>query len=361
MKIYLIILGCLLLAFPLSAEKPPQTEPSPILSFYDFENPVPSGPHTFWLREREGRVDLSSMYRVSGERSLHLREEAADGDFPEFLVYFRNTNQGAVFVQFYLLIADPEERLNIGLAGQRWFLNRERHGQAVWLRTEDSMLRHHDAESWEDLFAPQPFVWYFVDLVYDVDRGTYDLAIFQEGVEKPLVDLRNQRGYNDQNASAVRYFSFIGDFEDTGRFDYFVDDLLIATDPAVLQKPFVAPGRRRFFVDLLAGPRPKLAKTEREALLGEARVILRDENRLAAALNDPEMMKRLDRAGDEAFALGDLNLAEEIWEQLRFRLSSRSSSLILKLADVAHQRGDFEREQELREWIYGRLDFEEMR
>lgn len=56
----------------------------------------------------------------------------------------------------------------------------------------------------------------------------------------------------------VRYFSFIGDLEDEGRFSYFVDDLLVATDPSVRLEPFVAPGRRRYFVEIFAGERPAL-------------------------------------------------------------------------------------------------------
>ena len=35
-----------------------------VIAYYDFEESVPSGPNTYWLREKEGRVDLSATYRV---------------------------------------------------------------------------------------------------------------------------------------------------------------------------------------------------------------------------------------------------------------------------------------------------------
>ena len=48
----------------------------------------------------------------------------------------------------------------------------------------------------------------------------------------PLLDLRDQRNTCDQDDSSVKYFSFIGDFEDQGRFAYYIDDLLVAAEPA---------------------------------------------------------------------------------------------------------------------------------
>ena len=58
----------------------PQT--SPILAAYDFEQPGPSGPDTFWVRQRDGgAVALSDAFRVSGERSLHISEVPGNRDF----------------------------------------------------------------------------------------------------------------------------------------------------------------------------------------------------------------------------------------------------------------------------------------
>ena len=335
-------------------------EPSPILAFYDFEESVPSGPSTFWLREREGSVDLSTAFRVRGERSLHLREVAGDRDFSEFLVYFDERSTGAVFVQFYLLLTDPGETLNVGLAGTRWFLNPIRDGHAVWIQSGDGELRHRPAAGFRKLFEPRAFVWYFVDLIYDIDRGRYDLAIYEEGFEEPVADLRGERNFADSEASSVRYFSLIGDLEDLDGFDFFVDDLLIATDPEILQKPFVAPGRRQWFVDLFRSHRPPLDADHRENVLDEARDALdRSFDPLALPADSPRL-ERLETAADLAFDRRDLDLAQRLYEQLSQRPEMRVR-LWLKMADIAHLRGDAERERNLRESIYGRLDLEENR
>ena len=280
---------------------------SPVLAEYDFEAPTPSGPDTFWVRQpADAEVALSTAFRRSGERSLHVSEVDGNRDFAEFLAYFPERREGSVFVQFYLLLTDPEQRFNLGLAGAAWFLSIEPHGHAVWMQTADGFLRHRHEDGWQDLFAPRPFAWYFVDLVFDVDRGRYDLRIYEEGVEEPVLDLRRVPGLNGHPGSSVRYLSFIGDLEDAGRFDFFVDDLLIASDPAVLNRPFVAPGRRSLFVDSLAVAEPAdLSEAQLEDLLWQTRSWL---DRLA--VGDPQVpLKRLEAAADAAFRSGALELA----------------------------------------------------
>ncbi len=333
-----------------------QPETSLILAAYDFEEPTPSGPDTFWVREPNGgEVALSRAFRVSGERSLHITEVEGNRDFAEFLAYFRERRDGAVFIQFYLLVTDPEQRFNFGLAGPEWFLSTAKHGHAIWLQTADGFFRHRPRDGWQELIEPRPFAWHFIDMVYHADRGTYDLAIYEEGLEEPLVDLRGHRSMNGHPGSAVKFFSVIGDLEDAGRFDFFVDDLLIATHPAVLQKPFVAPGRRRFFVDTLAaGPRRDLSESEREDLFWLARRWL---DQLAGEV-DRATLKHLEEAGDEAFWAGELDLAEEIYRSLQV-VSDRRLRMLLKLSDVKHLRGDVAGERALRESIYGRLEYEE--
>ena len=333
-------------------------EASPILAFYDFEGPSPSGPDTFWVRESgDGEVALSSAFRYQGERSLHISEVPGNRDFAEFLAYFREAREGAVFLQFYLLLTDPEQRFNFGLAGSNWFLSPERHGQAIWLQTDQGFFRHRAYDGWESLFEPRSFAWYFVNIVYHVDRGSYDLAIFEEGLEEAMIDLRGVRSMNGHKDSAVRYFSLIGDLEDAGRFDFFVDDLIIATDPAVLQKPFVAPGRRQFFVDLLrAGPAAELSPEQRQDLFWQARRWL-DE---LAENGENVDLRKLESAADEAFNAGRLDLAETIYTRLA-EIPYGPVRMDLKLADIRYLRGDLEGERALRESIYGRLELEEAR
>ncbi len=357
------VLAVLLVAAPLAAKGPRlnhQVHPvaSPILARYDFEESTPSGPDTFWVRESgDGEVALSRAFRVSGERSLHISEVPGNRDFAEFLAYFRDTREGAVFIQFYLLLTDPGQRFNFGLAGEKWFLSLERHGQAIWLQTDDGYLRHRTADGWQDLFAPTPFSWYFVDIVYHVDLGRYDLAIYEESGRDALVDLRKIGSMNGHPGSAVKFFSLIGDLEDAGRFDFFVDDLTIATDPEVLQEPFVAPGRRRYFVDSLAvGRLEPRSEWQRDLLFQWAR----------ETLEDPEWepskraLDRLEKAGDQAFRAGELRLARRVYERLRTS-PDRAGRALLKLADVLYLEHDFEGERSLRESIYGRLEPEEYR
>lgn len=331
-------------------------ESSPILSSYDFEAPTPSGPDTHWIRQRDGgAVALSDAFRVSGERSLHISEVPGNRDFAEFLAYFRERREGDVYIQFYLLLTDPGQKFNFGLAGPQWFLSTSRHGQAIWLQTDDGVFRHRPAGEWEQLFAPRPFAWHFVDIVYHVERGTYDLRVHEEGLEEPLVDLRGAMGMNGHDRSAVKFFSLIGDLEDAGRFDFFVDDLLIATVPEVTQKPFVAPGRRSYFVDTLAvKPRRDLAAAAREDLFWEAR---RQLDALQPSSGDPTL-DGLEAAADEAFWSRHLDFAFELYESLA-PFPDRRTRILLKLADVAHLRADVEAERTLRESIYGRLDIEE--
>ena len=332
-------------------------EPSPVLVFYDFEEPEPSGPDTFRLFERAGgSVDLGNAFHVSGNRSLRLQEGADDGHFSEFLGFFPERTEGYVFVQFYILFADPEETFNFALAGPRWFLNFERDGHALWLATRDGKLRHRPKGDWQDLLAPRAFTWYFIDLVYDVDAGTYALAIYEEGLEEAVVDIVSQRNTADANRSSVAYYSFIGDLEDQDRVQFFVDDLLIATEPDVLLEPFVAPGRRRFFVDSYAAYWPPLDPADLETLLFEAHRDLGSSETVDGWSH--ERLNRLERAGDHAFAARDLPVAEQIYRRLEFT-ADRDTRILLKMADLHFLNGNLTLERAARERIYGRLELEE--
>jgi hypothetical protein len=333
-----------------------QPEGSPILASYDFEKPTPAGPDTHWIRQRDGGgVALSSAFRFSGERSLHISEVPGNRDFAEFLAYFEEWRDGDVYIQFYLLLTDPEQRFNFGLAGTSWFLSRAEHGHAIWLQTDDGVFRHHPAGGWQELFTPRPFAWHFIDIVYHVAEGTYDLRIREEGLAQPLVDLFGVRAFHGQQESAVKYFSLIGDLEDAGRFDFFVDDLLIATVPEVRLEPFVAPGRRRYFVETLAvAPRRELSDTERTELFWHARRWLD----ALAADSGAEELDRLEAVADEAVLSGYLDTAEAIYRRLA-GYPDRSVRILLKLADHAHLAGEVDAERALRESIYGRLGVED--
>ena len=327
---------------------------SPLLVYYDFETTEPSGPDTFRLFEQPGGgVDLSYAFHRSGTQSLRLREGQGDGSFSEFLGFFQERREGLVYVQFYILFADPNETFNFALAGPRWFLHFGKDGHAFWLTTNGGTLQHRPGGKWQPLVAPRPFSWYFVDLVYDVSAGSYDLALYEEGEEAPVIDLRRQRNTADADRSSVAYYSFIGDLEDQEEVQFFVDDLVVATDPEVLLEPFVAPGRRRFFVEYYAAAWEPLTNEEREGVLVEARLLLRNP---PASLDDhsAENLDRLERAADEAFLARDLDLAEELYLLLASQ-PGRESRVLLKMADVYFLRDDLESEKSARERIFGGL------
>lgn len=225
--------------------------PSAVLVSYSFDdNQIDSGPDTFTIfQHAKGTVRLNSVYRLSGYRSVEIRDVAGDADFPELQGYFALRQEGSIFAHFAMMTPDPREDLNLALAGPQSF-TKEKEGIVFWLNTRDGFLCHMSDSIPKKLFQVTPFVWYVVDLAYYIDEGRYDLAIRQEGIELPIVALKNQISAFHQRGSAVDKFSFIGDTgEDTSNVVYYLDDVVIGIDRAINQLPFVAPGRRKLFID----------------------------------------------------------------------------------------------------------------
>jgi len=320
-----VLLAVLLVgALPaLSAER------SPILVSYSWDDAnVEAGPDTFSVfRNARGNVQLSNAFRVSGSQSVEIRDVAEDGDFPELQGYFPERRDGWLVVHFAILVTDPREELNIALAGPRGF-GLAKDAIAVLLYTRDGDLLHMTDSIPKRLLRPQPFTWYGIDVDYDVERGRYDLRIFEEGVERPVVALKDQPNAADQPGSSVSMFSFIGDYgHDTSNVVYYVDDVVVASTRAVALPPFVAPGRRQFLAD--ARPSPPVAEGEADAV-------------------------RREREGDEAFRRRALREAQALYEAA-LPTAKAPAALLLKLSDVAFLRGDLATEKVLRERIFGSL------
>ena len=241
-----------------------------ILASYSFEDGVATGPDTFaiWQGARHrgtgrGRVALSTAFHVSGHRSIEIRDVAGDGDFPELQGYFPVRSAGRLFFHFAFLVTDPAEELNVALAGPRCF-QLEKDGIAFWLATREGRLVHVSDGVPRKLFSPETFVWYAVDVAYDLAGGTYGLTIHREGREEPLLALRDQANAAGQPGSAVDKFSFVGSpYGDRSNVVYYVDDVVIGTDAAVAALPFAAPGRRKLFVDLFHEDRSRLQERPR--------------------------------------------------------------------------------------------------
>ncbi len=126
--------------------------------------------------------------RLSGYRSVEIRDVAGDGDFPELQGYFAARSKGKLFLHFAFMTATPFEELNIALAGPQWF-NLRKDGIGFWLKTREGHLCQVSDSMPKKLFLLEPFVWYVVNAAYDIDQGSYDLVIQKEGLEKPVVSL----------------------------------------------------------------------------------------------------------------------------------------------------------------------------
>ena len=172
---------------------------------------------------------------------------AEDGGFPELQGYFKTIKTGKLYFHFAFLVADTTENFNIALAGKSHF-RLAKHGIGFWLDNNKNSLRHYVNSKPIELFQLTPFLWYEVDLSYDLDTGTYDLTIRDEYGER-LVNLLNQPNAVGQPGSTVNKFSFIGDLPDRQNASYYVDDVMIYTQDRLVQQGFVAPGRRKLFVD----------------------------------------------------------------------------------------------------------------
>ena len=243
-----VLFVSLVLLGPASA--PAAERPGSILASYSFDDDVPTGPDTFRIFQySKGTVRLTSAYHVSGYRAIELRDVAGDKSMPEIQGYFPVQSMGRLHAHFSFLTATPKEELNVALAGPRFF-ELEKDGIGFWLKSEHGALVHYTGGVARRLFALQAFVWYSVDVVYDVGPGTYDLTIRQEGQNVPIVRLLRQANAPGRPGSAIDKFSFVGSpWVDTSNVVYYVDDIVIGTSEAVVERPFVAPGRRKLFVD----------------------------------------------------------------------------------------------------------------
>ena len=228
-----------------------QSVSSNILVSYSFDDTqLATGPDTFAVFARSrGTVRLSGTNKLSGYRSVEIRDVAGDRDFPELQGYFAPRSKGKLFLHFGFMTATPYEEFNIALAGPQWFSLRK-DGIGFWLKTREGHLCQVSDSMPKKLFLLEPFVWYAVNTTYDIDQGSYDLVIHKEGLEQPVVSLANQANSANQPGSAVDKFSFIGDTgEDKSNVTYYVDDVMVGVDESIVHLPFVAPGRKKLFID----------------------------------------------------------------------------------------------------------------
>jgi hypothetical protein len=225
---------------------------SDILVSYSFDDDnIETGPDTFAVFEHgKGCVDLTDSFRFSGYNSVEISDGTGDKDFSELQGYFPTRNTGKLYIHFAFLTTDSDDFLNIALAGPKFF-NLTKDGIGFWLKTKNGYLYHVSDSMPKKLFPINEFRWYLFDITYDIDKGTYDLEITEENQYSPLVKLENQKNSSNNPKSVVNIFSFVTDpFTDKSNLTYYVDDVIIAVDEEILKTKFVAPGRKKYFVDM---------------------------------------------------------------------------------------------------------------
>jgi len=76
------------------------------------------------------------------------------------------------------------------------------------------------------------------------------MPLIQDEYEETIVRLENQTISAKTTLSSVNQYSFIGDLKDKSNTQYYVDDIKIIASHSKAPLPFIAPGRKKFFVDI---------------------------------------------------------------------------------------------------------------
>jgi hypothetical protein len=208
-----------------------------VLVEYSFDDTsLPKVQDGFLIFENsKGFVDPSTAERFSGYRSLELQEQPVDGTFVELQGLFPVIDAGDVLFHFAILVENPDEELNIALAGPEHFYMKK-DGINFWLKTIDGVLYQHSDSIPKKLFPIEANKWYVFDVVLHITKGTYDLRILDAAgnllaLVKDLANAANQPG------SKLSKLSFIGDLADASSVHYFVDDvrMIALTSPIDLE------------------------------------------------------------------------------------------------------------------------------
>lgn len=214
-----------------------------VLVQYGFDGTLPSAQEGFYIFEHsQGFVEPTSTVKFSGYRSLELQEASGDGAFVELQGVVTPITTGDVLFHFAFFVRNPEQGLNIAVAGPAHFYLQP-DGIAFWLKTQEGTLFHNSDSMFRRLFTLHADTWYVVDVVLHVETGTYDLRIVTPHASEALVFLEQQPNAIKTAGSKLSKISFIGDLEDHDRVHYFVDDveLRVLSSPLRLGPPTPGP------------------------------------------------------------------------------------------------------------------------
>ncbi len=197
----------------------------------------------------KGSVRQSTRYHYSGYHSLEIIDTPGDKQFPELQGYFPLRETGKLYLRFSLLTTTPEESLNIALAGPASF-SLKKDGIGFWLSSKNGWIYHTTDSIPTKLFQIRGLVWYTFKIIYDIETGTYDISVTEEGRSSPFVNLKKQWNAPHQPGSKVDKFSFIGDLgTDDSPVSYYIDDILVGTDQKIDELPFRPQTRKSLSFD----------------------------------------------------------------------------------------------------------------
>lgn len=196
-----------------------------VLVNYGFDGTLPTPQEGFFLfQNSRGSVEPTDKVKFSGYRSLELQEAPLDHDFVELQGVVEPIASGNVLFHFAILVRNPDEALNIAVAGPQHF-SMQHDGIAFWLKSIDGALFTETDSLPKRLFRVARDTWYVVDVVFHVTEGSYDLRILESGIDAPVVLLKDQPNATHSLGSKLSKISFIGDLEDRSSVHYFVDDV----------------------------------------------------------------------------------------------------------------------------------------
>lgn len=218
---------------------------------YNFDYDVlDSGPDTYQIfRHKNAKAEISTDFAGGGYASAHFTDQAGDRDFVEFQGYFPEQQTGIVRFQFKLFIANAQNVFNIALVGKRRYVLSPQ-GINFWLSYGDGWLRHCTDSIPKKLFQPNLYEWYRVDVQMDLNRGVYALRIARETGEMDAVVEDQPFAAGSSDRYSLREYSFVGDLDDMQASDFYIDDLKITTSNEAKLAAMVAPGRRKYFVEI---------------------------------------------------------------------------------------------------------------
>ena len=188
-----------------------QLDPSNVLVSYSFDDQeLATGPDTFAVFEKaRGSVQMTTEVRFSGYRSFEIRDVAGRRRFSGASGLLQAQIQRKALPPLRVHDGKPFRGAQHRIGRAEWFRLRK-DGIGFWLKTREGNLYQFSDSMPKKLLPMEAFVWYGVDVAYDISAGAYDLIIHREGQEKPLVSLNDRLTHRISRAPPLTSFRSSG-------------------------------------------------------------------------------------------------------------------------------------------------------